>query len=234
MGGVEEMRGVVGHRAHSFGLLRMTFGVGAEARTKFICVHASEPIDSGKFSQLEHGRALANKPVMVKAIRDFTACATDIHIQSQEECTVEHVVNTLCDVVRGVEAKLITVESFKAAVTQHMEQHPEVRMLEEERQEQVRFLESVKAPRVEAVPPECERSQRLEGFTRLRKKVKLYSKGDMVEFWSTVQNQWMLDGEIVHVVAESCVDSGVHITAGSSLVAHSSGTRFEWLVPQMV
>merc|ERR1719189_2306929 len=34
MGGVEEMRGVVGHRAHSFGLLRMTFGVGAEARTK--------------------------------------------------------------------------------------------------------------------------------------------------------------------------------------------------------
>lgn len=230
------MSGVVGQDAHLFGLLRMTFGVGAAARTKFVFVHVSDPIDSGNFTQLQHGRALASKPAMRKVIHSMTACAADVHFQSPEDCTVEHVVNKLCDVVRGVEANLITVENFEAAVEQHREQHPEVRLLEEERDEQIKYVDSVKAPRPEVVRPEFEGLPPIEETPRLRKKVKLYSKGDMVEVWSAKQQEWMFDGEVVEVAAESFISVGdcLQVAAGSMMVVFANGALYEWLTPQLV
>merc|ERR1740121_2666390 len=233
MGGVSEMSAVVGDHAHSFGLLRMTFGVGTEAKTKFVCIHASDPIDSGNFTQAQHARALTNMPALMKVIRSFAACATDIHIQSQEECTVEHAVGKLADVVRGVEAKLIDVENFNAAVQRHKEEHPKVQVLEEEKQGQMRYIESVQVPSAEAVQPECAGVVASEDSARLRKKVKSYSKGDMVEVWSSAHEQW-LDGEVAQVAAESCAtEEGLQIPAGSVMVVFFGGRLFAWFTPQL-
>lgn len=250
MGGVQEISGVVGHHAHSFGLMRLTFGVGAEALTKFVCIHAMDPIDSGSFSSsrpeiastvwkrdLSEGsrraRAISDNPALVEALLAFPSCVADIRIQSLAACTLEHVVRQLCTGVQGEEAKLITEENLRAAIERHREQHPEVRALEAERQEQMKHVELVKEPRPEAVQPEREGPVSTETLSRLRKKAKLYSKGDMVEFWSASRRQWMLDGEVSEVTPESRTDDGLQIAAGSLMILFSNGKRFEWLAPQL-
>lgn len=234
MGGVDEMAGLVGQAAHSFGLLRMTFGTGAEAKTKCLFIHASDPLDSGNFTQAQHGRALANKPAMMKAVHGIAACAADVNIQSAEECTVENMISKLREEARGAEAKLITVENFNAAVEQLREEHPEMQVLEDEREDELKYLEHLQPPRPEVVQPEMEASASTGEVARLRKKLKLYRPGDSVEVWSAAQQRWMLDGEVAEVARQSIVGDNHRVPEGSHMVVYDNGALFEWIAPNMV
>lgn len=234
MGGVEEMRGAVENHAHSFGLLRMTFGLGAKAKTKFVLVHASDSIDSGNFTQMQHGKAMACKPEMNRAIRGFCAViAAEIHILSAEECIVQNVINKLSGVVRGVEAKLITEDNFKAAVEQHKADHPEEVVLEQEREKQKSLATQMIAPRAEVAPPEREVGPATGPSGRLRKRIKLHIRGDMVELFSESSARWV-DGEIEDVANESRTVNGRTIPAGSVKVSFNSGALVEWVLPSQV
>jgi len=122
-GSVEEMRNSIGKHAHSYGLLRMTFGVEA-ATTKLIFIHASDPIDSGNFSAAERGRALSVEPEMDKALRRFVAFSAKVTIHTPEDCTAEALVQKLQESKQGVSGKMLTVENFKIALEHHKEQYP--------------------------------------------------------------------------------------------------------------
>merc|ERR1719414_2584158 len=104
-GSVEEMRNSIGKHAHSYGLLRMTFGVGDKAKTKFLFIHAADDIDSGNFTARERGQALATEPAMHKAIYAMSAFAAKAQLHSPDECTVETLIAKLRAVARGLEEK---------------------------------------------------------------------------------------------------------------------------------
>lgn len=238
-GSVEEMRDAIGKHAHSFGLLRMTFGVGAEANTRYLFIHASDAIDSGKFSAVERGQAMAVVPEMDRAIRRFAACSARVHIQSKDECSVETMVEKLRGVVRGLEAELVTVENFRAAVVHHRLQHPEEQEQDQKKLDHMRHLQQVGAPRAEAAEPEPELDSPSDatsiGSSRSqRKKVKLFAVGDNVEIFSSKSQKWVLDAQVIDVTHESLNVSGFRVRAGSMKVVYDNGMRFKWVAPQQM
>lgn len=97
------------------------------------------------------------------------------------------------------------------------------------------YLDSVRAPR-----PSILQSSFFGGLVshqeplRLRKKVKLYSKGAFVEVWSAVHQQWVVDGEVVDIAHATRIEHGLRIAAGSVLVGYASGSKYAWLLPQHV
>lgn len=225
---MEEMWEAVGNHAHSFGLLRMTFGVGTMACTKFICVHAVDGMNSGNFTAIERERGLMSKPQMFRVIHSFARIAAEVHIQSAKECSVEHVISKLCDM-----GETVTVENFEAAVAYHREQNPELGALEQERKHQMRLVNALAVPRASVAPPEVVVFP--TGPTgRLRERVKLHAIGDMVEFWSESSRKWVLDGEVEEVVVESRKEKGYCIQAGSVKISFDNGRRAEWLPPSQV
>merc|ERR1719330_1268515 len=62
---------------------------------------------------------------MIEAVHQFARTAATVHIQSQEECTVENLVEKLRSVVLGTERDIVTVQNLEAAVEHHKEAHPE-------------------------------------------------------------------------------------------------------------
>merc|ERR1719189_3526316 len=91
-GGVDEMRETVGRYPHSFGLLRMAFGVGDARKTKFCYIHAADDVDSGYFTSRQRGQAMAMEPHMAKVIHDISSVALKVQINCKEDCTIEHVI----------------------------------------------------------------------------------------------------------------------------------------------
>lgn len=231
---IEQMRGAFGKHAHCFGLLRMTFGIGSDAVTKFLFIHASDEVDSGKFSPLERGRALSMEPRMEEAIRKFSAFAAKIRIQTQAECTVESFVAKLRSVVSGMDVDRLTVDNFYAAVEHHKALHPEEvekQKLELKKQE---HLEMVVSPRAAAAQPEHVDSppDMQQTASRQRRKMKLWSRGDVVEVFSEENQKWFLDAEVAEVVDESSMQGNFRVVAGSMKVVYSNGAHFKWVAPQ--
>jgi len=187
LGSVDEMRGAVGKHAHSFGLLRMTFSTSGSISHKWMFIHASDPIDSGNYSAVERGKAMGMEPVMDKAIHRFVAVAGKVHVQSKEECTVEHLVGELRSIVGGMAADNITVENFNAAVLAHKEANPQIEEAEKIKEEKAKTIEQLVTPSPAAVAPEAEVGavDMVREETRQRKRVKLYAKGDLVDVYSS-------------------------------------------------
>merc|ERR1719203_2738096 len=183
-GGIEEMRAALGKHAHTFGLMRLTFGVGARATAKYLFIHASDSIDSGRFSALKHGQASAVEPQMRDAVYKFAAFSATVHINSAEECTVENLVDKLRDVA---DSKSINMDSFRAAAENQKEQHPAEDKLKQERQDHAAVVEKMEVPRAEAAEAEPEvipEAVHTRSSSKLRQKVKLFCKGDVVEIYS--------------------------------------------------
>merc|ERR1712232_542772 len=88
-------------------------------------IHISDPIDSGRFSAVERGKANAMEPKMDQAISRFVGFSAKVHIEHEEDCSVEYLIDKFRKVVRGVDLNLITVENFKAAVDHQKELHAE-------------------------------------------------------------------------------------------------------------
>jgi len=237
LGSVDEMRGAVGKHAHSFGLLRMTFSTSGSISHKWMFIHASDPIDSGNYSAVERGKAMGMEPVMDKAIRRFVAVAGKVHVQSKEECTVEHLVGELRSIVGGMAADNITVENFNAAVLAHKEANPQIEEAEKIKEEKAKAIEQLVTPSPAAVAPEAEVDAVDNGSaeeTRQRKRVKLYAKGDLADVYSTHHKKWFTDAEIVEVTKEGMQRDGFRVRAGSMKVVYNNGSRFKWVAPQQM
>lgn len=69
---------------------------------------------------------------------------------------------------------------------------------------------------------------------KMRRKVKLYSPGDVVELYSTKHKRWMMDAEVAEVLTETSHQGGMKIRAGSTKVIYASGSRFQWVAPQQM
>merc|ERR1740123_2076045 len=121
------------------------------------------------------------------------------------------------------------------------ERNPEVKKEERETQVYIKQAEEVQpAPRSQKVKPEAATPKEEEmpvwpvPSGRLRKKVKPYRPGDLVEINSLQHGQWMLDGEVAEVLSETVLESGVQIPAGSIRVVFQNATQFEWVAtPQL-
>jgi len=222
-GSVDEMREAIGNHAHSFGLLRMTFGVGTQVITKFIFVHV----------HAKGCRGMMWKPQMRTAILRFTSFHSEETFFCPEECTLKPIVYRLRCSSWGVSAKLITVEDFEAALEHHKEHNPDVRVLEQEQHLQRKFVRSLTAPRASVAQPEV--TVCVAGPpAQLKQPVKLYAIGDTVEFWSGIRKDWVLDGEVEEVAIESCNENGCSIMAGSLKISFAHGTHAEWIIPSQV
>jgi hypothetical protein len=236
LGSVDEMRGAVGKHAHSFGLLRMTFSASGSISHKWMFIHASDPIDSGNYSAVERGKAMGMEPVMDKAIRRFVAVAGKVHVQSKEECTVEHLVGELRSIVEGMAADNITVENFNAAVLAHKEANPQIEEAEKIKEEKAKAIEQLVTPLPAAVTPEAEvgAMDMVREETRQRKRVKLYVTGDLVDVYSSHNKKWFTDGEIADVTKDGMQIDGFQVRAGSMKVVYDNGSRFKWVAPQQM
>lgn len=215
-GGAAEMRDVIGRHAHVhiFGLLRMTFGARANARTEFMFVHVSDP-NAGEC------KAVGTLPDMEQAVRKFAATAASLHLESQEDCTVERFVEKLRSTLLGIELDTVTVENLKAA----------------EEQKRQADLEELQAPTASVIEPRrmtLAASFTTNDTTSQRKKLKLFRKGDVVEVYSSKHQTWYEDAEVVDVVKETTVLEGIKVRAGSMKVVYSGGSRFKWVTPQQM
>merc|ERR1740129_2719549 len=122
-GSVEEMRDTISKYAHSFGLLRMEFGVPPAGQTRWLFIHASDPVDSGKFTAVQRGKAMAMSSKMERFAQEIVAYSARIQIESPEECTVENIVEKLLDVLRGMGSEYISVDDYRSHQEHYKAQH---------------------------------------------------------------------------------------------------------------
>lgn len=228
------MRGAIGRHPHSFGLLRMTFDVEATT-TKFIFIHAFDPINSGNFSAVERGQALSVEPEMDKALRRFAAFSVKVQVRTPEDCTAEALVEKLQEFMQGMSDEVLTVENFKKAVEHHKKQHPEM-LGDFERQRFMQHMEHLRGPNSEPLPEfmEDDGVPVADCMSVQRRRVKLFSPGDIVKVYSEKYQEWMLNGEVAEVVLKSSVRDGIQIRAGSTKIVYSAGRRFKWLSPSVL
>lgn len=238
-GSIEEMRDTIGKFAHSFGLLRVEFGIPPEQKTRYLFIHASDPVDSGKFTAVQRGKAMAVVSKMESFIQGFVTCVAKIKIQSPDECTVENVVGKMLEVVKGMGAEEITLENFNAAIEHSRQQNVEEQEKQEKLKEEVKEIEEIAAPKaaemavVEQEVPTATEEAQSESFIQ-RKRIKLYAIGDQVEVWSSKNDIWYMDAEVIDIAKEASSIDGIRIKAGSMKVVYDNGARFKWVPPQQM
>jgi len=215
LGGLEEMGVCLTDNPHCFGLMRLTFGVGAEARAKFAFVFT-------KHTDNEDGQA-AIVHRMAEAIDAFAPCQARALLCSLRECeaTMERVIHQIQDTSSEAERELVTIEQFNAAKEQYKRAHPD---LAQESLLWPQIVERLQVPRPEVLEPEPEVVGKMSSGSRLRKKVKLFAKGDLVEIFSLAKDRW-IDGEVT--------EDGIEVKKGWMKVIFCDGKRwkFEWIAP---
>lgn len=213
----------------------MVFGVEPCVRIKYIFVTASD-LDSTHFSARERGQAMSLTPKFEENFAKFVSISARVQITSPDECTVAYIIDALRRVAHGMDADLITMERYKEAAIEHREQHPELEDMEHEREVEEELVEVMEkeAPRPQALEPVQEPRPSptvVEAARRLRKRVKVYSPGDVVELYNVHSAEWVLDGEVVDVASETINIDGQTIVAGSMKVEFNGGANFEWVAP---
>merc|ERR1740129_1141030 len=178
-GSVEEMRDTISKYAHSFGLLRMEFGVPPAGQTRWLFIHASDPVDSGKFTAVQRGKAMAMSSKIERFAQEIVAYSARVQIHSPEECTVENIVEKLVDVLRGMGSEYISVDEYWANREHYRAQHFQEEEAKQKALEEAKRIEEEQMPKaVEVAQPEEDVPAAAEeadaDTTRQRKKVKLY------------------------------------------------------------
>merc|ERR1712117_1002402 len=113
-GGVHEMREAIGNHPHTFGLLRMAFGLGDEARTVFLFIHVWDIQIKGVncwWRRQDIPRTVRMVPEMKKKVSQYASCSAHVRIQFEEECAVEVLVERL-RTVEGLACPLITWPNY--------------------------------------------------------------------------------------------------------------------------
>lgn len=233
---IEEMRHALSNHAHSFGLVRMTFGVGkkdVDAMTKWLFVHA---IDSeGSWPRVKSGKDAAKFPAMQEAIckGSGVSVAATITVNTQEECSTGNLIDK---VPKGDNSKLFTLDNFDAAVELWKESHPHKEMFQQDHDDLLEFLEAPEAEVAEAPEPEIDRelSDNSTDSPKQRKQVKAMHVGDLVEVYSVQLKRWFKDGEIIEAVQDACYMDGNRVMAGSVKVVYDKGKRYKWMAPHQM
>lgn len=231
---IEEMQHAIGNHPHAFGLVRMRFGLGDKAQTKFLFIHASVTAGAGKFTMKERGQAMLMEPEMERVIKKFVPFSAKVRINSPEECTADFLIDQL-QVVRTTDVHLLTMVNFNAALEETRRRSQAMAEQEAKHEEAQASMASPATPRAEVAEPEAELPPaELTIPPKQRKHIKLYKVGDMVEVYSLKSQEWIEDAEIAEVVTESCVRDKLQIRAGSMKVLYSNRRRFKWVAPQQV
>lgn len=240
-GGVYEMKEALEKLTNSFGLLRMTFGVGPKAKTKYVFIHASnvddeEEYGSHRISPKERAAAMQKHSKMEKVIDGYTRVACRVELTSMKDCTAEYFCERLARTYFS-DADDLTEESYHLALQVFLEEHPAA-VQEEELQHVVEQLaEYMPAAEEEVIVPEPDLRPGLrteEEPSRLRKKVKLFKKGDRVIVFSSKKTGWHDDGDIVETMEEGGSRDGFSLPAGSVKAQYACGRKYKWVTPAQV
>lgn len=237
-GGIEEMRVAIQKQkhAHSFGLLRMSFGVIAEAKHRFLFVHTADPIDSGSFSSRERGKAAAMVPLMEKALKFFVSFTMAVRVEEPDQCTAEFFISKLTSVVSlFADAHLITLDRYHEALREHKELHGKA-----DEHSHPLPAPAVGRPSAISAVSDFEQTQPVlstvddmaeDQSPRQRQRVKIFKQGDFVEVWSNNSQTWLVDGEVVRVAQETVQFEGKEVVAGSMMVVYNQGRQYKWVPP---
>jgi len=183
-----------------------------------------------------------------------------IKITSKVDCTVENFLQQLHAAETKENVKLLTKEAHQLTYEQRKKDDPII-VLAEEVQDQLgekakeikakvapEFQEGKAGGSAATLPRQATESRAdLTGKSevsllgtptvageegvRLRKKVKPYKVGDLVDIFRSKQNDWLLDGEVVEVANDAGVKDGTSVTAGSCKVTFNAGKEFKWVQP---
>jgi len=131
MRSVDEMRDCVAQNQDAvlFGLLRLTFGTGRLARTKYVFVHASCVDDAAanaappegasasgtRRSLVAMGQAMGRRPAMEKTLGGFVHYTAKVEVTSPDDITVERIIERV-QKVSAVDGDAVTTEAFLAAL----------------------------------------------------------------------------------------------------------------------
>jgi len=237
--GPDELKHVAAQRPNTFGLLRLTFGTRKDALTKFVYIYTAEETTC--------------EPDMCEAVGQFVdSLAARVRLLCPEDCSPECLVEAIRAAASVEEQPFLTSEMYRehlATLSQGVEDlfDDEVekdgfgaevdaqRSFEVMRQGSLQRLNSIKSNgmsqgRGSAVDADPVAAQR-----NLRKRTKLYYKGDRVEILNRKLNTW-IDGEVLEVATEFCSkdDYDKPIRAGSTKILYGDGTQFRWVEPWLL
>merc|ERR1740139_862620 len=114
--------------ANFYGLIRLKFGTGRMSRMKYVFVAASRVDEedgeaAGRQSAVAHGKAMAQRGLMEKAIQNYANCTSRIEITRLSDLCIENVVEQVKKSSQA-DADIVTVESYQTGLAEHLKNHP--------------------------------------------------------------------------------------------------------------
>merc|ERR1740139_1702344 len=114
--------------ANFYGLIRLKFGTGRMSRVKYVIVTASRVDEedgdgAGRQSAVAHGKAMAQRGLMEKAIQNFANCTSRIEITRLADLCVENLVEKVKNSSQA-DADIVTVDSYQTGLAEHLKNHP--------------------------------------------------------------------------------------------------------------
>lgn len=101
-----------------FGLIRMKFGGGRVARTKHVFIHAARVDGENTVSAVKHGKAMAVKGAMEKAMLEFVHFSTKIEATALEDLGLETILDKLQKASQA-DADLLSLDAYYEAQEAH-------------------------------------------------------------------------------------------------------------------
>lgn len=243
--GVEEMADALSRHSRTFGMVRLAFGVGDDATTRFLFV----------IHDCEDASDAAGVAEMRERLQEFVPrFDAEVHLRSDGDCLVERFIHALLAVVTPQELypgpeewEMLTLLNFELAREIRQEQK---RGFVQRRETDdslgsstsdspssllssadllacstcASISSSSLAPELEMTPSSTQ-----------RRSARMFAKGDRVEILGNNKTgEWLPDGEVVDFVKESCIRDKIRVRAGSTKVVYANGTQFRWLAPSVL
>lgn len=216
-GGLEEMLERIEEGTACFGLLRVAFASGRhEVLQRLVFVYVSETITGRNFDEIAGVKASC-----LEVAHRFATPAIVLHLEDTTQgCTPEGLILELQGVSDPAEVERLTLEAYQQGL-------------------RPRRNVSFCAPGAAAAEFELEMDE-LDSEAmaeRQKKKIKKYTKGDLVELLGKSQDGWSeqwVDAEVLEVLLEATGTCAGQIRAGSVKVIYDRGARSRWVAPNQI
>jgi len=215
-GGLKEMREGIEAGTACFGLLQMTFGRGGAALQRLVFVYVSENITGRNFDEIAGVKASC-----LEVANRFATPAAVLHLEDNQACTLEGLISELRQGVSdAAEVEQLTVEAYQQGLRPRRK---------------ISFVApGAAAAMLELDMDELDSEAMAE---RQKRKVKKYTKGDLVEILGKSPDGWSdqwVDGEVLDVLLECKATDQGKIRAGSAEVLYDRGARSRWVAPNQI
>jgi len=173
---------------------------------------------------------------MERAVHAFKQTQVKVEITRSEDCSVDFIIEKLVK-VSFHDASHLTAENYEKAMEEFRAAHPMTHAEVEKETEAVKLIEDL-APAPESHEPEPEEQPKMadgedeeQAVSRVRKKMRIFNPGALVEVWSEAAQRWHDDGEVIETIEETTECHGIVLNAGSMKVIYARGARFKWVDP---